>query len=157
MTTASKKDTNAVAKTAARKPKSVEPTATQPVSRRADKDQPLIEDIRLLGRILGDVIREQEGVDAYGLVEQIQSLSETRAERVKALTEGRGVDVILDFVGAPYWNDNLASLAVGGRLVAPIAGADGRQMLLVVDKTAHGLKQTVLESVHFVPLKSGVA
>jgi protein-L-isoaspartate(D-aspartate) O-methyltransferase len=26
-----------------------------------------------------------------------------------------------------------------------------------VDKTAHGLKQTVLEPVHFVPLKSGVA
>jgi len=27
---------------------------------RTDKDQPLIEDIRVLGRILGDVIREQE-------------------------------------------------------------------------------------------------
>ena len=54
----------------------------------------------------------------------------------------------------PQWCEQLA---VGGRLVAPIAGADGRQMLLVVDKTAHGLKQTVLESVHFVPLKSGVA
>lgn len=48
-------------------------------------------------------------------------------------------------------------LAVGGRLVAPFARADGQQVLLVVDKTAHGLKQTVLETVHFVPLKSGVA
>ena len=48
-------------------------------------------------------------------------------------------------------------LAVGGRLVAPYARADGQQVLLVVDKTAHGLKQTVLEAVHFVPLKSGVA
>ena len=75
MTTASKKDTNAVAKTAARKPKSVEPTATQPVSRRADKDQPLIEDIRLLGRILGDVIREQEGQAAFDLIEQVRQLS----------------------------------------------------------------------------------
>ena len=54
----------------------------------------------------------------------------------------------------PQWCEQLA---VGGRLVAPIAGADGQQMLLVVDKTAHGLKQTVLEPVHFVPLKSGVA
>ena len=43
--------------------------------------------------------------------------TEAFAERVKALTEGRGVDVLLDFVGAPYWNDNLASLAVGGRLM----------------------------------------
>lgn len=52
------------------------------------------------------------------------------------------------------WGDQLA---VGGRLVAPMAGADGRQVLLVVDKTAQGLKQTVLEAVNFVPLKSGVA
>ena len=48
-------------------------------------------------------------------------------------------------------------LAVGGRLVAPMAGPDGKQILLVVDKTAAGLKQTVLEAVNFVPLKSGVA
>jgi phosphoenolpyruvate carboxylase len=43
--------------------------------KRSDKDQPLIDDIRLLGRILGDVIREQEGVDAYELVEQVRKLS----------------------------------------------------------------------------------
>ncbi|OJX36497.1 MAG: protein-L-isoaspartate O-methyltransferase [Burkholderiales bacterium 68-12] len=48
-------------------------------------------------------------------------------------------------------------LAPGGRLVAPMAGANGQQVLLVVDRTAQGLKQTVLEPVHFVPLKSGVA
>lgn len=48
-------------------------------------------------------------------------------------------------------------LAMGGRLVAPISGTDGQQMLLVVDKTPHGLKQNVLEPVHFVPLKSGIA
>lgn len=54
----------------------------------------------------------------------------------------------------PQWCEQLA---VGGRLVAPIARADGQQMLLVVDKTAHGLKQSVLEPVHFVPLKSGIA
>ena len=40
-----------------------------------DKDQPLIEDIRLLGRILGDVIREQDGAAAFDLVEQIRQLS----------------------------------------------------------------------------------
>ena len=42
-------------------------------------------------------------------------------------------------------------LAVGGRLVAPMAVAGGQQMLLVIDKSAHGLKQNVLEPVHFVP------
>jgi putative PIG3 family NAD(P)H quinone oxidoreductase len=39
------------------------------------------------------------------------------AEEVKRLTEGRGVDVILDMVGAPYLARNLAALAVEGRLV----------------------------------------
>ena len=52
------------------------------------------------------------------------------------------------------WCDQLA---VGGRLVAPIALSGGQQMLLVIDKTPHGLKQSVLEPVHFVPLKSGIA
>ena len=37
--------------------------------------QPLIEDIRLLGRILGDVIREQEGTATFELVEKIRTLS----------------------------------------------------------------------------------
>jgi phosphoenolpyruvate carboxylase len=37
--------------------------------------QALMEDIRLLGRILGDVIRAQEGDDAFELVEQVRSLS----------------------------------------------------------------------------------
>ncbi|WAC75281.1 phosphoenolpyruvate carboxylase [Roseateles sp. SL47] len=40
-----------------------------------DKNQPLMEDIRLLGRILGEVIREQEGREAYELVERVRQLS----------------------------------------------------------------------------------
>ena len=40
-----------------------------------DKNQPLMEDIRLLGRILGEVIREQEGREAYELVERVRKLS----------------------------------------------------------------------------------
>ena len=35
----------------------------------------MVDDIRWLGRILGDVIREQEGEAAFGLVEQIRRLS----------------------------------------------------------------------------------
>jgi phosphoenolpyruvate carboxylase len=38
-------------------------------------ERPLVEDIRLLGRILGDVIREQEGGEAFDLVERIRTLS----------------------------------------------------------------------------------
>jgi tumor protein p53-inducible protein 3 len=39
------------------------------------------------------------------------------APMVKELTGGRGVNIILDFIGAPYWEQNLDSLAVDGRLV----------------------------------------
>jgi phosphoenolpyruvate carboxylase len=52
------------------------PTPPESPSRRAkDNERPLVEDIRLLGRILGDVIREQEGVEAFDLVERIRKLS----------------------------------------------------------------------------------
>ena len=50
------------------------------------------------------------------------------------------------------WVDQLA---VGGRLVAPMQTAGGQQALVVIDKTAQGIRQSVLEAVHFVPLKSG--
>lgn len=52
------------------------------------------------------------------------------------------------------WCDQLA---IGGRLVAPTVGTGGQQVLLVVDRTPAGLIQRVLEAVHFVPLKSGIA
>ena len=51
------------------------------------------------------------------------------------------------------WTDQLA---IGGRRVAPVQGAGGAQALVVVDKTARGITQTLLEAVHFVPLKSGI-
>lgn len=43
--------------------------------------------------------------------------AENFAERVLAVTEGAGVEAVLDFVGAPYFNDNLRVLKRGGRLV----------------------------------------
>lgn len=52
------------------------------------------------------------------------------------------------------WIDQLA---VGGRIVAPMETAAGQQALVVVDKLERGLKHSVLEAVHFVPLKSGIA
>ena len=42
--------------------------------RQKNNERPLVEYIRLLGRILGDVIREQEGKEAYELVEQVRKL-----------------------------------------------------------------------------------
>jgi phosphoenolpyruvate carboxylase len=59
-----------------------------------DKNRPLVEDIRLLGRILGDVIREQEGQDAFDLIERVRKLSV--AYRLKSDTQaGRALDRLL--------------------------------------------------------------
>ena len=52
------------------------------------------------------------------------------------------------------WVDQLA---VGGRIIAPMVTATGQQALVLLEKTPQKLKQTVLEAVHFVPLKSGIA
>jgi protein-L-isoaspartate(D-aspartate) O-methyltransferase len=52
------------------------------------------------------------------------------------------------------WIDQLAT---GGRIVAPTSTPGGGQALVVLEKTSRELKQTVLEAVHFVPLKSGTA
>ena len=53
----------------------------------------------------------------------------------------------------PAWTEQLA---IGGRLVAPLQDASGAQALVVIDRTPQGIRQTLLEAVHFVPLKSGV-
>src|SRR5580658_10161109 len=42
---------------------------------RDDKDLPLREDIRLLGRLLGDTVREQRGAAVFDTVERIRQSS----------------------------------------------------------------------------------
>ena len=119
MTTASKKDTPAVAKTPARKPKASSSAAPQAVTRRADKDQPLMDDIRLLGRILGDVIREQEGQAAFDLIEQVRQLSvayrrndDQDAEKsLKSLLKGLSGDQTVSVIRAFTYFSHLANLA----------------------------------------------
>jgi phosphoenolpyruvate carboxylase len=60
----------------------------------AEKNRPLVEDIRLLGRILGDVIREQEGKEAFELIERVRQLSV--AYRLKSDAQaGRSLDRLL--------------------------------------------------------------
>ncbi len=52
-----------------------------------------------------------------GATEAFDYRTEPFAERVRAATDGRGVDVVLDFVGAPNWEANMAALAPYGRLM----------------------------------------
>lgn len=87
--------------------------------KRSDKDQPLIDDIRLLGRILGDVIREQEGVEAYELVEQVRKLSvafrrdaDQEADRaLKKLLKSLSGDQTVSVIRAFTYFSHLANLA----------------------------------------------
>jgi putative PIG3 family NAD(P)H quinone oxidoreductase len=52
-----------------------------------------------------------------GLDVGINYHEEDFAEVIRERTQGRGVDVVLDVIGAPYWERNLASMAVRGRMV----------------------------------------
>jgi len=52
---------------------SLENTSTSPSDK--DKDLPLRDDIRLLGRILGDAVRDQEGEEIFAIVENIRQTS----------------------------------------------------------------------------------
>jgi phosphoenolpyruvate carboxylase len=51
-----------------------------------DKDRPLRDDIRLLGRLLGDALRDQEGEDVFALVETV------RQTAVRFARDGRPQD-----------------------------------------------------------------
>lgn len=64
-----------------------------------------------------------EKAAALGLDVGIEYHTQDFAEVIKERTGGRGVDVILDVIGAPYWNQNIASLALKGRMV--IVGSMG--------------------------------
>ncbi|MBI5107999.1 MAG: zinc-binding dehydrogenase, partial [Rhodocyclales bacterium] len=69
-----------------------------------------------------------------GAAHAINYRSADFAEEVKHITNGSGVDVILDMVGAPYLQRNLASLRRDGRLVyvAFLEGSKGEADLLPV-------------------------
>ncbi|HWJ06242.1 MAG TPA: NAD(P)H-quinone oxidoreductase [Steroidobacteraceae bacterium] len=54
---------------------------------------------------------------ALGAEAAINYRTQDFATRIAELTAGRGVDVILDIVGAAYFERNLRSLAIDGRLV----------------------------------------
>lgn len=52
-----------------------------------------------------------------GADEQINYKTQDFSTEVARITNGKGVDVILDFIGASYWEKNLASIAIDGRWV----------------------------------------
>ena len=59
-----------------------------------EKDRPLQDDIRLLGQILGDTVREQDGENAFEIVEAIRRLS-VAFQRKSDEAAGRNLDSLL--------------------------------------------------------------
>ncbi|GAB3769853.1 phosphoenolpyruvate carboxylase [Ramlibacter monticola] len=96
------------------------PSTEQPPVRRAkENERPLVEDIRLLGRILGDVIREQEGVETFELVERIRKLSvsfrrhqdEAADRELKSLLKSLSGQQAVSVIRAFTYFSHLANLA----------------------------------------------
>jgi phosphoenolpyruvate carboxylase len=97
------------------------PNATIPPLKRnsRDNERPLVEDIRLLGRILGDVIREQEGAEIFELIEKIRKLSvafrrdaDQEADKsLKKLLKGLAGDQAVSVIRGFTYFSHLANLA----------------------------------------------
>ncbi|MGU3495184.1 phosphoenolpyruvate carboxylase [Xanthobacteraceae bacterium A53D] len=91
----------------------------RPESGGPDKDRPLREDIRLLGRILGDTVREQEGDEIYGLVETIRQTSirfhrdadETARQELNTLLSWMEPRVAVRIIRAFSYFSHLANIA----------------------------------------------
>ncbi|MGE0593204.1 MAG: phosphoenolpyruvate carboxylase [Vicinamibacterales bacterium] len=85
----------------------------------AAKNRPLVQDIRLLGRILGDVIREQEGEAAFALVERVRQLAvayrlkaeATAGRTLRRLLQGLSVDQAVSVIRAFSYFSHLANIA----------------------------------------------
>ena len=93
--------------------------APRPAEDESEKDRPLRDDIRLLGRILGDTVREQEGEEVFELVEQIRRASirfhrhnEVAARReLEATLDSLSADQTLAIVRAYSYFSHLANIA----------------------------------------------
>lgn len=61
----------------------------------------------------------------WGAEKVINTTQSCFADEIKHWTEGRGVDLILDFVGASYFNQNAQSIALDGRwvLISTLGGS----------------------------------
>lgn len=81
-----------------------------------------------------------------GLVDALSP--DTFAKDILAATAGAGVDVLLDFVGAPYLRSNLEALALRGRLVliGAMGGGEGMVDLGVLMRKRLRVIGTVLRS-----------
>lgn len=73
--------------------------------------------------------------------------SEDFARRISEITDGDGANIIIDFIGAPYFHSNLDALALDGRIIqlATLGGSTVEKVRLrdLMTKRAHLLASTL--------------
>jgi len=89
---------------------------------------------------------------------RISNLRLIYADGIRGLPQAAPFDgIILAAAGLGIPDALLDQLAIGGRLVAPVAKNDKEQQLVMVERmSSQRYQRTVLDGVFFVPLQSGV-
>jgi protein-L-isoaspartate(D-aspartate) O-methyltransferase len=88
---------------------------------------------------------------------RIPNLRLVYGDGIRGLPQAAPFDgIILAAAGLGIPDPLLDQLAIGGRLVAPVAKSEEEQQLVVVERvSSQRYQRTVLEEVFFVPLQSG--
>lgn len=84
----------------------------------------------------------------YGLDVGINYREENFAEAVATATDGRGVDIVVDFIGGAYLGDNLKALATRGRIIVigMLGGLSGELNLAALLAKRAEIRGTMLRS-----------
>jgi phosphoenolpyruvate carboxylase len=126
-----------------------------------DKDAPLRDDIRLLGRILGDTVREQEGEAAFEMVERIRQTSirfhrdeeEAARQDLEATLNSLSREQTIQIVRAFSFFSHLANIAedqhhirrTRAHIRAASAPREGSMALALARASAAGLSGSQLQ------------
>ena len=109
--------------------------------------------LRAIGARVLVTVGSEEKADAVRELgaEPILYKQESFAAGVKRLTEGRGVDVLLDPVGASHFDDGIASLATGARWVF-IGTMGGTEVKLDIRKVMRLRAKLIGSTLRALPL-----
>ncbi|HEU5060505.1 MAG TPA: zinc-binding dehydrogenase [Kofleriaceae bacterium] len=114
---------------------------------------PVGQAVAQVGRALGCELVGTAAREKHALVESLGVVPVDPAgfaARVRRLTGGRGVDLVLDPVGGDHWRESYEALAPGGRLVAygphpPVAAARARPLLRMVTSFLRAPRYSLLD------------
>src|ERR1700736_3458093 len=134
-----------------------------------EADARLREDIRLLGRVLGDTVRDQEGADVFDLVERIRQTSirfhrdEDKLARheLEIILDGMSISQTVRIVRAFSYFSHLANIAedqnnIRQMRARPNAGGSGTLALTLAHARTAGISAADLRKFFASALVSPV-